>query len=361
MRRPEPTAPPPDEHGLRVHQLRHFWRQAALTFLILFAWIGAAGASLALGRAPGRTLADAAPAFFLLAAISIPAASWLERTYRYTWPATMLALVGPISLGFGFKFMIPAIREMGQIESIVVVIVISTLAMLVCLFRFRLAGLVSPIATFAIIAAYLGTKGFERSGFERIEGLSPRGILAAIVDHPVAMATAGLGALALIALARQLEHYGGRFAIESARPLHLIGAAVVALAFSRGITTAPPDVAAAGLLVFYLCAVAWALHVDRIGVMLSAHLAMSGSMVKFVLESAGLELYLRDFIVCVIAVLAAGMVLWAAARPWAIRVGWTRRPRHIPAHEWPDRVLFGAPALQPIRSRADDRPEPKGW
>ncbi|MEO0820247.1 MAG: hypothetical protein AAF074_07440 [Pseudomonadota bacterium] len=313
------------------------------TMAIFWGWLAYAALTFwTAGFDAGRTMV---PIPFLLAAGvgTWFLAEWLVRKRGMIWPGSMLGLLGPVSFALAFSLSTPELRALPGLEYITVIYSGTTLGMLIYAWRFRLAGLISPIVTFSVISLFLFFKGSNPANWGQIEGFSPRGFLAAFIDKPESMAFFGtLAALAMIQ-ARRLDLYGDWFALQAARPLHIIGAAIVGLVLGRVAEGLPTGLDTAVLLILFVAGFLWAMRIDRLPVMVAIWLAMARPLIATVVEPMGIAMDWRDWGYSISAVVALGLVLWARMRqPLFVPLGWTMQPRHI-QRNWPERVIWPLP------------------
>ncbi|MBY8976007.1 hypothetical protein KHP62_09335 [Rhodobacteraceae bacterium NNCM2] len=307
-----------------------------MTLLLMTLWLVAINLVFRYFGDTRNPSAEAVVPMVGLAVITWPCAKFLVEKLDYLWPATMLGLLGPICFGFAVSFSTPELRALPPDRAMAVVAGVASIGMVAFLFRFTLAGLVSPATTFAIVSVFLNIRGMSEEALYRVEGFSPRGLLAGLIDEPLAAAGAGFVALGAVVLARWLEKNGNAFGVESARPLHLIGGGIVALVAGRFAHALPEPWDLLALLGLYLLAIVWALRIERIAVMMTCHVALVAPIV--------LSLY--DFrppphqIAALAAVIVGlGLVLWGRGRKFSVALGWTQQPRHI-RRNWPDRVIW---------------------
>jgi len=203
-----------------------------------------------------------------------------------------------------------------------------TSALLMCLFlfRFRLPGLVSPVVTFTIVALFLGLYGADPDRLREVEGFSPRGILAAMMRSPVWVAGFGLLSAAAVAAARRLDLKGDDFGLASARPLHVIGAGVLALVVGRGLALLPQPLDLILLAAEAAAVVLWALRINRIGVMFTAHLAMTRPLVLAITGPLGITLTRGDWAWILTAICVVGFCAWPTLHEQSLRHNWTLGP-----------------------------------
>jgi hypothetical protein len=242
------------------------------------------------------------------------------------WPGSALAIVGSLSAGLGFSVITPELR-LGPVE-VRFAILSGTAAfmMTLYLFRFRLPGLVSPVVTFTIVALFLGLYGADPERLREVEGFSPRGILAAMMRSPVWVAGFGLLSAVAVVLARRLDLKGDDFGLASARPLHVIGAGVLALVVGRGLALLPQPLDLILLAAEAAAVVVWALRINRIGVMFTALLAMTRPMVLAITGPLELTLGRADWAWILIAVCVIGFFAWPALHEQSLRHNWTLGP-----------------------------------
>lgn len=317
--------------------------EVAWVNVIFFGWLAYVGAVFwSVGIGTGRTVA---PIPFLVVAgiITWIMAEWLVRRRGMVWPGSMLGLLGPVSFALAFSLSTPGLRALPGLEYIMVVYGGTTVGMIIYAWRFRLAGLISPIVTFSVISLFLFFKGSKPENWATIEGFSPRGFLAAFIDSPLNMAFFGsLAALGMVK-ARRLDLEGDWFGLQAARPLHIICAAIVALVLGRIAEALPAGLDALALVVLFVAGFLWAMRIDRLPVLVAIWLAMARPLVVSVAELAGWSLDWRGLGWAITAVVAFGMVLWGRTRQsFFVPIGWTMQPRHIRSN-WPERVIWPPP------------------
>lgn len=270
--------------------------------------------------------------FWGIAVFSWLAAEAFGGRRGLVWPTSALAIAGSLSLGFGMGLAMSTVHGPDVIQAVMTISGSASASMVAFLFRFRLPGLVSPIITFAIIALFLSIYGVDRSGLQQVEGLSPRGILAALINDPRWMALFGGLGLAAVVLARRLDLKGDDFGVASARPLHLIGGGVVALIVGRMLGWLPAPVALPGLLVLWLMAYAWALRINRVAVLIAMHLAIVKPVIAAcdAVFRAGHAVPFRpnvsDWTVILVGILLADLVLWYRLHKFSLAHNWTLGP-----------------------------------
>ena len=305
-------------------------RQALTSFSILVSWMCLMTLIFWATRGDGPIVQ--AQFFWGIAVFAWLAAEAFGGRRALVWPASALAIAGSLSLGFGAGLAMSTIHGPDVIQAMMVISGSASISMIAYLFRFRLPGLVSPIITFAIIALFLSVFGADRAGLEQVEGLSPRGILAALIGNPYWMALFGLLGLVSMVSARWLDLNGSDFGIASARPLHLIGGGVVALIAGRMLSWLPAPLALLMLTTLWLGAWVWALRINRVAVLLAIHLAVIKPVVLAIsgtFETNSLLACrpdLTDWTVIVIGILLADLVLWFRLHKFSLDYGWTLGP-----------------------------------
>ncbi len=194
------------------------------------------------------------------------------------WPGSALGIVGALSVGLAMAVSTPDLRAGPVTVRFAVISGISALMMTGYLFRFRLPGLVSPVVTFTIVALFLGIYGADPVRLREVEGFSPRGILAAMLSNPWAVAVFTALSASAVAYARRLDLKGDDFGLAAARPLHIAGWGVLGLILGRwlGLLPGPADLAA--LILLWCVATIWALRVNRIAVMFAVVFASAKPM-----------------------------------------------------------------------------------
>ncbi|MEM7177466.1 MAG: hypothetical protein AAGD47_06495 [Pseudomonadota bacterium] len=319
-----------------VRPMHSWWKQAGLTLGFMVFWLTAINLIFVTFGDSRNPSAAAVPPLVGLSIMAWPCAKIMVEKYDFLWPATMLGLLGPICFGFAVAFSTPELRALPPDRSIAVVAGVAAIGMLAYLFRFTLAGLVSPVTTFAIVSVFLSIRGLSPDAFYQVEGLSPRGLLAALIDSPWAAAGAGGMALFAIVLARWLERNANAFGVESARPLHLIGGGVLALVAGRFAHTLPEPFDMLGLIGLFALAIVWALRIERIAVMMTCHIALVPPILLAIFHARPPP---EQVIALAAVIVGLGLVIWGRYRKISVKVGWTRQPRHI-RRNWPERVIW---------------------
>lgn len=267
-----------------------------------------------------------------MAVVAWLCAESVGRQRGLVWPASALAIVGSLSLGFAVGLSTSHLRAPFIELSIAVVSGVAALSMAIYLFRFRLPGLVSPIITFGIVALFLSLYGVDPKALAQVEGLSPRGILAALIRSPLWMALFGLLAGGAMILARRLDLNGDDFGVASARPLHIIGAGVTALIVGRMVADLPLPLNLIALTALWLAGYVWSLRINRIAVLVAIHFAITKPLVFAIDELVrinslmGWEFDLTAWTILFTAIFLVDLVLWFWLHKLSLSLGWTLGP-----------------------------------
>ncbi|MEM9783249.1 MAG: hypothetical protein AAF899_12330 [Pseudomonadota bacterium] len=311
--------------------------------LIFFGWLAYTALTfLITGWGVGRTPAPI-PYMLVAGVTTWILAEWLVKRRGMVWPGSMLGLLGPVSFAIALSLSTEAFRQMPGLHYICLIYSATTIGMMVYAYRFRLAGLISPIVTFSVISLFLFFKGHDPQNWGQIEGFSPRGFLAAFIDQPLNIAFfGGLAALGMIK-ARQLDLFGDWFSAQAARPLHVICSAIVALIVGRWAEALPPMLDLIALLALFAAGLLWAMRIDRLPVLVAIWLAMARPLVVVIAQTLDVPLTIWELGYGITAVTAFGMVLWGMTRQrFFVPTGWTMQPRHI-QRNWPERVIWPPP------------------
>ena len=313
-------------------------RDAAVALLCLVVWIAAMLVLAPLGGTDPVRNGLAGLGMIGLFAFAWGVAEWLVHARGMLAPGTMLGLLGPICLGYALAFLNRFLGVLPQGQWITLICAGAAAGMTLFMFRLRLAVLASPIVTFSVVALFFAVQGTSPDRLREIEGLSPRGILAALIDEPLNMAVIGAAAVALLVFARWLDLHAQEFGMRSAKPLHIVGAGVTALVAGRLAGALPWPFDLATLAVLLAAAMAWGLRVDRLAVVATAFFALAGPLIV-ALAPADAEMGALDWIAAHMAVLGAGFFFWPLLRKRTVAAGYTKQPRHI-KWNWPDRVIW---------------------
>lgn len=299
-------------------------RQALMGLGILVAWMAVLALIFWATTGGDRSV----PAVFMM---GIAVVSWLGAeaigTWRaQIWPASALAIAGSLSLGYGVSMATPEMRASLPSDAMAIISATAAVSMTAFLFRFRLPGLVSPILTFLVVALFLGLYGVDQQSFSEVEGLSARGILAALMKSPLWMAGFGVLGLMGLVLARRLDLKGDDFGVASARPLHLIGAGVFALVVGKALAiyTFPSDVIL--LLLVWIAAFYWALRINRVAVLIAIHLAMMKPLILSVAGPTGWVPDVWEWSVILVAIIVFDLAVWPRLHHLSLHHGWTLGP-----------------------------------
>ena len=303
-------------------------RQQALTSLsIVVSWICFTFLIFWATRGAGPEL----PARFFagMACVAWLCAEAFGRARGQVWPASALAIAGSLSLGFSVGLATSHLRDPDIVAGIAIITGVGAISMATYLFRFRLPGLVSPIITFSIISLFLTSYGLEADGLSKVEGLSPRGILAALIATPTWMTIFGLLGAFMVVLARYLDLKGDDFGLASARPLHLVGAGISALIIGRllGLLPLPWDLI--GLAAVWIGAYVWALRINRVAVLMAIHLAVARPLVLVLSElltGTPWRLSVVDWSMLLTLIMIADLVLWPFLHQISLARNWTLGP-----------------------------------
>lgn len=300
--------------------LEHRARQAAQAGGIVLAWVFLVGFLL------WATGGDMGPWLLATGVLCWAADEVVAGRRGLVWPGSALAIVGALSMGMGMSLITPEMRAAPEAYRGAVVAGTAAALMLLFLLRFRLPGLVSPVVTFSIIALFFGMYGTDPAHLAQVQGFSPRGILAAMLEAPGVVA----GVLALsagaVVLARWLDLNGDDFGLAAARPLHVIGAGILALVVGRWLALAPGPLNLAALALAWAAAAVWALRLNRIGVMMAAQMAMLKPAAIAVGAALGFTLTRFDWAWLFPLIGAIGIGAWPWLHERALRRGWILGP-----------------------------------
>lgn len=304
--------------------LRGRTRQALVALSIIVGWI----AVISLFFWATRGGDPAVPSIFFGGAAVF---AWLATEavggkMGLVWPASALGITGSITLGFAVSLATPDLRSAGAPEAMALISATAATSMTAYMFRFRLPGLVSPIITFLVVALFLMLYGTDQASMSRIEGISARGVLSAMMRSPLWAALFLTLGLSAVFLARRLDLKGDDFGLAAARPLHLIGAGVTALVVAKALGTFvfPSDLillATVWILAFY-----WALRINRFAVLVAIHLAMMKSIVLAISLPVGWVPTINEWPVILLIVLLFDLAVWPRLHHLSLQQGWTLGP-----------------------------------
>ena len=299
-------------------------RQALIALAIIVSWLGCIGLIFWSTRGAEPSV----PAYFMF---GIFAVCWLGAEAvgvrrAQIWPASAMAIAGSLSVGFGVSMATPAMRASLPADAMVIISSVAAFGMLCFLFRFRLPGLVSPIISFSIIALFLGLYGVDQQSMAQVEGFSARGILAALINSPLWMGSAGLLGLVATLFARRLDLKGDDFGVASARPLHMIGAGVLALVIGKALAIYPFPTDVVTLLVVWTAAFYWALRINRIAVLIAIHLAMMKPLVLSIAGPTGWVPSIGEWSGILIIIILFDLAVWPRLHHLSLQHGWTLGP-----------------------------------
>ncbi len=251
------------------------------------------------------------------------------------WPISALAIAGALSIGFAAGLIGHSADLTDQATGFAAISGSSALAMFAFLFRFRLPGLVSPVVTFTVVALFLTLYGVDKQSLARVEGLSARGILAALMASPLwAIGFGTLGACAVV-LARRLDLKGDDFGVAAARPLHLIGAGVTALVAGRAFALLPWPMEMLVLAGLWIAAFYWALRINRIAVLIAIHFAIAKPTLHAFTTPLGWTPDLTEWSIMLSIVFFFDLAIWPRLHHLSLRHGWTLGPAGRIPHERP--------------------------
>ncbi len=304
--------------------LEHRLRQAIFAVGILIVWVFCATLIM-------RELNGDSPAVPSRALLAMAVAAWLIAVFvggrhGLVWPASALGITGSISLGIAASLATPEMRAAVPAEKLAVIAGVASLSMMAFLFRFRLPGLVSPVITFGIVALFLTLYGTNTETLSQVEGFSARGILAAMMSSPIWVLVFGAFAAVSVNTARRLDLQGDDFGLACARPLHLVGAGVLALVVGRAVGAMPTPVDALLLIGVVVVGCIWGLRINRFAVMAAVHLAVAKPLVLAFTEPLGLTLGFYDWMAMFFVIILIDLVAWPFLHHISLERGWTLGP-----------------------------------
>ncbi|MEO0621544.1 MAG: hypothetical protein AAFU49_19580 [Pseudomonadota bacterium] len=292
----------------------------------------------------GDDRANAGPAAtFMLAGVGLTCwflAAEVAGRRNLVWPGSALGIVGPLSLGFALALSTPELRVGPFQTRLAIVSMVAAVGMIPFLFRFRLPGLVSPVVTFMLVGLFLTLFGTDMERLRQVEGFSPRGIVASLLDQPLfAIAFGGLAVWAAVT-ARRLDLNSDDFGLAAARPLHLMGCGVCALMVGRVLGMLPGPLDLIAVLAAFAVAWIYALRINRIAVLFAMQMAMVKPLVMSITEPLGLRLDVSDWTWIVLGIVALELATWptlhriSRARNWTLGPGGRIPPLEHPGWIW---------------------------
>jgi len=315
--------------------------EAAFSFAMVLIWVVLMAAVFALmaGNPAGAGLW---PTFTLVGFFCLcwAFAEVVVGRWRLIWPGSALGLLGPLSLGFAVALSTPELRAAQPLHHIALVSIVAGVGMIPFLFRFKLPGLVSPIITFSLVGLFLELYGADMNRLKQMEGFSPRGIIAALLNEPIFMALFGVLSAAAAVYARRLDMKGGNFGLAAARPLHLIGGGVAVLIAGRVLGWLPNPLNIGTLSLLWIAAHLWGLRVNRVGVQIAMHFAMVKPLVHAIIDPMGLTMTIQDWSWLLTGLLIFDLALWPIGHKWSRSLNWTlgpggkRPPLDRPGWKW---------------------------
>ncbi|MDT8343794.1 MAG: hypothetical protein RQ752_05125 [Thermohalobaculum sp.] len=314
-------------------------RELLLTALIVVVWVWAVRlihGGVAITHA--RT-AEPLPALIALGVGCWAMAEMVARRRLMLWPGSALGILGPVTFGLAATIATPELRAMAPLARLPVLYGTASLGMLVFLLRFRLPGLISPVALSGILGLFLWVTGSNLRELSKVEGLTPRGILAALIDRPVIAVVSTSLAFGACWLGWWLDRRAGYFGVEAARPLHIVGGGILALIAGKFAGMLPPGVDLVAIVGLFGALLAWSLRIDRLAVFSAGTVAMTRPLTLAVVEPFGLKLDIWQWGGVYNALVGLAMIVWLLSRRRTLASGWTRKVRNI-RWEWSDPVKW---------------------
>ncbi len=288
-------------------------RQAFQALGIVLLWIVLMGATFALAREYSGY------ALVVLGFLSWPATEAVAGKKGLVWTGSAMGIVGALTVGLGLSVITPEMRVAPMPLKFAVVSGAAAFVMGFFMLRFRLPGLVSPTVTFTIVALFFAIYGADPAKLAEVEGLSARGVLAAMLSTPIAIAIFTIFSLASITGGRWLDLNGDDFGLAAARPLHLIGIGVFGLILARGLAMLPQPLDMITLAAAWIAAVIWALRLNRFAVMVTAHVAMAKSTFLAFGAVLGFTFTGRDWWWALPTLIGGALVVWPFLHERAMR------------------------------------------
>lgn len=341
-----PRAPRVDPAGRPLEGRR---RQALQGLAIVVLWVALmAGVFRVAGEFTGACLVA-------LALLTWPAAEVVAGRRGLVWTGSALGIVGALTLGLGLSVVTPEMRAAPVPVQFAVVSGSSAAMMGFFALRFRLPGLISPTITFTIVALFFAIYGSDPARLAEVEGLSARGVLAAMLSSSFALAVFGVFSAGLVAGGRWLDLNGDDFGLAAARPLHLIGAAILALVAARLLALLPVAWDLAGLVLAWVVAALWSLRINRFAVMVAAFLAMAKPTLVALGALAGFAFTRADWAWALPGLLAVSFAIWPLMHREGMRRGFILGPgghAPVPGDWWWWRYWPYAPGGLPAPAAA---------
>ncbi|MEM7509006.1 MAG: hypothetical protein AAF415_19965 [Pseudomonadota bacterium] len=335
--------------------------EAALALSLVFTWIVLVAFILwvtSFGK--GMVGTGPSPWLFGIGILTWIGAEDVAGRRNLIWPGSALGIVGPLSVGFAAALATPDMRDAPFEVHIAIVSGVSAALMLCFLFRFRLPGLVSPVVTFSIVALFLTIYGTDPERLREVEGFSPRGIIAALLNQPLFASAFGILGLWAAFMARRLDIHGDDFGLASARPLHLIGCGVTALIAGRLMSMLPTPLDIVLLSSAFIAAAVWTMRINRVAVMVACHLAMAKPLMLSITQPLGIELSLEQWSSVILAIIVVDLAIWPFLHMYSQAKGWTLGPGgRIPPTDRKGWIWRYWPyAGQPASKEDHDEPDP---
>lgn len=325
LQRVDPAGRPPEGRA----------RQAIIAFSIIVGWVGLI--VLIMWSHSGMDPVQPARILGGVGLITWAACEMFGGREGPIWPISALAVTGALSIGYTAGLMARSWYGTSDFTGMAIICGFAAMAMLAFMFRFRLPGLVSPTITFSVVALFITLYGVNQETLSQIEGISPRGILAALIREPWVMALVGALGGAAVVLARRLDLNGDEFGIASARPLHLVGAGVTALVLGRVLLALPMPLDMIALAVAWIGAFYWSLRINRIAVLIAIHFAIAKPLMLAFMTPLGWTPDVTEWSVMLTIIFFFDLAIWprvhrvAMAHDWILGPG-GRAPR--PRNGW---------------------------
>jgi len=305
-------------------------RQALTAFSIIVSWCCLTLLIFWATRGYGKEVP--ARLFIAMAGFAWLTAEAFGGRHAPVWPTSALAIAGSLSIGFGTGLATAHLRFDNFVGDIAIISGVASFSMLTYLFRFRLPGLVSPVITFAIISLFLGSLGINGESLSRVEGFSPRGILAALISSPIWLAGFGILGGGMVFLARRLDLHGDDFGLASARPLHLIGAGISALIIGRVLGYLPLSLDLLGLVALWIIGTLWALRINRFAIGVAIHLASAKPLIYGLSEAFAVDSLMvwrpdmTEWAIMLTAIMVINFAIWPWLHRGSLARNWTLGP-----------------------------------